>query len=390
MISHPVPRVPRGRALRPPGRLALVAGALALLSMAPGPAHAQDAATLSDTPSPPPVAPPRALRVAVAGSAPFVLPPDPESEEVRGLSVEVWREVAARNHWTYEYRRVETTEQMLSLVAAGAVDVGVGPTSITAERAQRVAFSQPYQDASLAILAPAERRYTDRLRPFLSRAFGFGVGSIVSLLLLVGVLLWLAERRRNQAQFPASPARGIANGVWLALVTMTTVGYGDRAPVTALGRLVAGVWMVSALVITSSLTASLTTALTLSQLDPAAILTVNDLRNRRVGAIRGTTSPRFVSRHGGIVVVFPSLDAAAQTLSRRDVAAVVFDRPVLRHYLSEHPELPLQISEASYEPRGYGFSMRLGSPLRAPIDVALLSLHQEGVITTIATRWLGE
>jgi polar amino acid transport system substrate-binding protein len=63
-------------------------------------------------------------------------------------------------------------------------------------------------------------------------------GSLALALLAVGVSLWLAERRRNAGQFPASPREGIANGVWLALVTMTTVGYGD---VHAAGQLARGI-----------------------------------------------------------------------------------------------------------------------------------------------------
>ncbi len=88
------------------------------------------------------------------------------------------------------------------------------------------------------------------------------------MLLGVGTLLWLAERRDNPEQFPATPVRGIGNGVWLALVTMTTVGYGDRVPITTAGRVMAGVWMVIALISASSLTAGIATALTLSQLEP--------------------------------------------------------------------------------------------------------------------------
>ncbi|MDO9020963.1 MAG: transporter substrate-binding domain-containing protein [Deltaproteobacteria bacterium] len=358
---------------------------LALVLLPPQRAWAQRDASAPEVTARAPV-----LRVGVAGAAPFVLPPGPGGVEPRGLSIEVWREVAARNHWAYEYRSAESTEHLLAMVAAGEVDVGVGPTSITAERVRRVAFSQPYQDASLAILARSERRYTDRIRPFLSRAFALGIGSLLLVLLIVGALVWLAERRRNGQQFPEAPVPGIANGVWLALVTMTTVGYGDRAPITPLGRAIMGVWMVAALVTSSSLTASLTTALTLSQLDPAAVLTSSELRGRRVGAVAGTTSIRFVVRHGGTDVAYRSLDAAVRGLLRRDVSAVVFDRPALRHYLQEHPEQQLQLSEASYEPQGYGFSMRHGSALWLPIDVALLSLRQDGSVAALAARWLGE
>lgn len=192
---------------------------------------------------------------------------------------------------------------------------------------------------------------------------------------------------------PHPLARSLLRRAIACLITLAALApgrYGDRAPVTPLGRFIAGLWMIAALVITSSLTASLTTTLTLSQLDPASIVRADELRGQRVGAVRGTTSVRFVTHRGGVVVPFASLDAASRALVRREVVAVVFDRPVLQHFVHQRPELPLQISDASYEPQGYGFSMHPGSPLRVPIDVALLSLRQDGSIAAIVERWLGE
>ena len=67
------------------------------------------------------------------------------------------------------------------------------------------------------------------------------------LLFVVGNLIWLAERRRNADQFPRQYLKGVGNGMWFALVTLTTVGYGDRAPLSKTGRAIAGVWMVMSL-----------------------------------------------------------------------------------------------------------------------------------------------
>lgn len=54
----------------------------------------------------------------------------------------------------------------------------------------------------------------------------------------------------------------IYDSLWWAVVTITTVGYGDVSPVTSEGRLAAGVLMVLGIVLFSTLTAAITSALT--------------------------------------------------------------------------------------------------------------------------------
>lgn len=52
-------------------------------------------------------------------------------------------------------------------------------------------------------------------------------------------LVWCAERRKGDEFFPYDYLDGIDDSMWWSIVTVTTVGYGDKVPRTATGRLLA-------------------------------------------------------------------------------------------------------------------------------------------------------
>jgi voltage-gated potassium channel len=60
--------------------------------------------------------------------------------------------------------------------------------------------------------------------------------SVVVLLLFSGSLIYFAEHEAQPEQFPHIPA-----AMWWAVVTLTTVGYGDVYPVTIIGRILGGI-----------------------------------------------------------------------------------------------------------------------------------------------------
>ncbi len=313
------------------------------------------------------------LNVGYSGSPPFVkkMP----SGTPAGASIEVWQQIAQRMDVSFELHARESVDKALEDLRSGELDVAIGPISITAERARFVAFTQPYARSSLAIASQPQSSFWTRVRPFLSRAFFSGLFGLMFVLAIVGTLMWLVERKRNSEQFPTHPLLGIGNGIWFALVTMTTVGYGDRTPVTPAGRVIAGAWMLIALITVSSLTAGIATALTVSQLGTTAVSTADELRSRRVA---GTISNSFARNHGAIAVPVADLPAAIELVKAGEAEAVVFDRPALEHYLSNHPEVELEVSPRRYKERGYGFAVNQGSPLRARMDIALLKLREEG------------
>ena len=62
------------------------------------------------------------------------------------------------------------------------------------------------------------------------------VGLLVVLLILASSLMFFMENEAQPEKFSSIPA-----AMWWSIVTLTTVGYGDVAPITAAGRVIAGV-----------------------------------------------------------------------------------------------------------------------------------------------------
>lgn len=325
------------------------------------------------------------LKVGVSGSAPFV---QRDGGKIDGISVRIWEALAEVEDADFEFVEFPAVDKALKALERGEVDVAVGPISITSERAARVSFTQPYFSSGLGILSHTKQvALADRLRPFLSKAFFYGLVFLLTLLSIVGSLVWLCERGMNSEQFPRGPS-GLANGMWFAIVTMTTVGYGDKCPTTPSGRILAAVWMMITTLTFSTLTAGIATALTLSSLNAAEITSPGALRNRRVAVVSGTTSADAARHFGATGLNCKNLEQAIERLTEGSVDAVVFDHPALNHFIQTNPQDQLRLAHSTFESQNYGFALPLRSNRLHRYNVALLKLSEIGELQAIEEHWL--
>ncbi len=224
------------------------------------------------------------LHVAAYDAAPFA------ARDAGGLfwgaSVDLWRRVAEDRHWAYDLTLVGSMADVLDGVASGRFDVAIGAITITPGRLARVGFSYPTHRSGVAV-AMARRSgiaaILSRYGTVVSR-LGVLIALMLCLLLVTGVLIWLFERRAARVRASETSIGTVFEGLYWAVVTMTTVGYGDKAPRTHSGRAVAVAWMLGSLVLISLLSTSLVAQLTVDRLDDSRPVTLRDLvgvRRRR-------------------------------------------------------------------------------------------------------------
>ncbi len=96
--------------------------------------------------------------------------------------------------------------------------------------------------ASNATIAASQVSSFDKFMTFLAGFSNLGFLSGLMLLLFIiflfGILGWIFERKANPAAFRTG-RKGLWDGIWWSAVTLTTVGYGGKAPVTRLGKITA-------------------------------------------------------------------------------------------------------------------------------------------------------
>ena len=172
-----------------------------------------------------------ALKVGTRVAPPFAM--KAEDGRWEGISIDLLNQLAAADGFTFDL--VETNlEGMISDVADGRLDASIAAMTVTLAREKIVDFSNPFYHSGLgaAVTAKPGSSFYAIIEALTSRDFLGTIGLLLGLLLVVGFFAWLAERRANPRDFESEPVRGLFSGFWWAAVTMTTVGYGDKAPVS--------------------------------------------------------------------------------------------------------------------------------------------------------------
>lgn len=295
------------------------------------------------------------LVIGVKETPPFVI--QNEDGTYRGVSIDLWNSVAREMNLSYRYKTMELPE-ILKALEQDEIDISINPLTVTSNRVRAFNFSQPFYITSLAIAT--QKKDTNALWAFVKNFFSIDFMKAVLLLFLVilvfGLLAWLFERKANPDEFE-SGWKGIWSGIWWSAVTMTTVGYGDKSPQSFGGRIVALIWMFTAIVIISGFTASIASSLTINQLG-TDISGPEDLKDYDVITVIGSTSEKYLSQKG---IQYSAVDDPAKALNavaNGDADAMVYDDPVMK-FLTAKEKLSdrVVVLPHQFNTQYYGFSV---------------------------------
>ena len=328
---------------------------------------------------------PGELRIVVKPAKPFAFEVD---GKLQGYSVDLWERIASDAGIKFTAKVVATVPELLQALERGEADVGVGAISITPEREKSLDFSHPFFESGLQVLARSsgDSGAFSAFRSLLNADVGKVCLVLLLAVLIISHILWVVERKINAESFPESYVSGVWESTWWSIATLISGGCENKAPVGVAGRLVAVVWMLGGIGLTSYITATLASAMTVNTLS-AEVSGLADLKSSRVGTLGGGVAESLLKRSGYDVVGFKTLDEAVAALEKKEVKGVVYDSPMLRYYLATHPGAKLELVGPLFDLQDYGFALQLKSPQRKSINAALLKLQVDGFKEELETKW---
>jgi len=272
--------------------------------------------------------------------------------------------------------------EMLRAIEKGTIDISINPLTITSERNRKMRFTDSFY-ASNSTIAVSDfstfQKFKQFIRGFFNQNFIKGLLVLLLIIFVFGVIGWFFERKANKAHFRTG-YKGIWDGIWWSAVTLTTVGYGDKAPKTRMGKIAALVLMFGGLLFISGLTASIASSLTVSQIsnNPNGFTA---FKERRVGTINNSSANQFLKEQFfKDVQGYPGVVPGLNGLKNGDIEAFMYDEPILKYRIQEDSTLRnLQILPVKFDVQFYAFGL-------AKENIALEQVISQRILEIMETQ----
>ncbi|KAL3498140.1 hypothetical protein ACH5RR_040872 [Cinchona calisaya] len=167
----------------------------------------------------------------------------------------------------------------------------------------------------------------------------------------------------------------------------------EEKTISNLSRFVLVIWFLVVLILTQSYTASLSSMLTVQQLQPS-ITDVNELikSKEHVGYHEGSFVSQLLQEMGfdkSRLVAFASLEKCDQLMSSGSIAAAFDEIPYMKLLIAKYCS-KYQMVGATYKTGGFGFVFPIGSPLVTNVSRGILNVTESQKMLDIEKRWFQE
>ncbi|XP_056176301.1 glutamate receptor 2.7-like isoform X2 [Syzygium oleosum] len=304
----------------------------------------------------------------------------------------------------YEYEPFETSEgsgvsagsydELVGNVSTERFDAVIGDITIRANRAEFVDFTLPYTESGVSMIVPIKGDDKKSAWIFLKPLKAELWITIGAFFVYTGIVIWVLEHRVNE-DFRGRPYKQIGMILWFSFSTMV---YAQRERVISnLSRFVLIIWIFAVLVLSSSYTASLTSLLTVQQLQPT-VTDINALiRNGDyIGYQDGSFVPDLLKSLGADELKLIKMNTSEEyyeNLSKGSinggVSAIVDELPYLRAVLAKYCS-KYKLVGPTYKAAGFGFAFPKGSPLVPDVSRAILRVMESPDMNLITKAWLGD
>ena len=316
--------------------------------------------------------------------------------QTKGFSIELLDRICTGNKLEPVYRQYPNQESVVQAVLDGECDIGAAGIALHPLIERKVNYSLPHFESGLAI-AVMKTNNSSGIAGLMSLgklAYLFEVLGITLVFFMIGVsviahIIWLVERNdQGETSFAKSYRKGVVDAYWWAIVTMTTVGYGDKTPARPVGKLVAAVWMIIGIVWFASLTATLSSAFTMINLESSSVRELSDLTDKRVGILSGSAG-RMVHLYNylGEVVYAATAGDLENLLMNGKVEAVIHDVATLKYLIKDNPAAQIVGQVFARQQYAMIVNQENGHFLEEVINTSLLEIKHSGAYQELYDQW---
>ncbi|KAL4653335.1 hypothetical protein ACB092_01G295300 [Castanea dentata] len=324
--------------------------------------------------------------------------------KVTGYSIDIFKAVIKALPYNVDYELIPfakpngesagTYNDMVYQVYLGNFDALAADTTIIANRSNYVDFTLPYTESGVTMVVPIKDNDRKNAWVFLKPlTWDLWITSGI-FFVFIGFVVWVLEHRINE-EFRGPPSHEIGTSLWYSFSTMVFAQ--KETLFSNLARFVVIIWVFVVLILTQSYTASLTSLLTVQQLQPT-VTDVNQLikNGEYVGYQEGSFVLGILEEMNfdpAKLRTYKSIEECDELLSKGSanggIAAAFDEVPCMTILLSQYCSKYTMV-RSIYKTDGLGFVFPKGSPFVSDVSWAVLNVTEGEKMKEIEKAWFGD